>query len=162
MLEGVGLVTKERFVGYCSSPQLNRKQFDQLYEARLLMEPFAARRAAERMSEADIEVLAKLAASMAPGFSPTTYQLFADQDSQLHDLVAQGSGNSIIQDSLARLHSHLHIFRLRFHSEVTTEAHIEHAVLVDALRRRDGAMAEATMRSHIESSYKRLAPFTET
>ena len=52
MLEATGLVTKQRFVGYCSAPQLNRKQLDELYEVRLLVEPYAARCAAERMPAA--------------------------------------------------------------------------------------------------------------
>src|SRR3954454_14271282 len=49
MLEAIGLVTKRHFVGYCSAPQLNRKQLDELYEVRLLIEPYAARCAAQRM-----------------------------------------------------------------------------------------------------------------
>jgi DNA-binding GntR family transcriptional regulator len=162
MLEGVGLVTKERFVGYCSAPQLNRQQFDELYEARLLMEPFAARQAAERMSDAEMKTLSDLAKGMEPGESQTSYHRFADQDSHLHDLIALGGGNRIIQDSLARLHTHLHIFRLRFHSEVTTEAHVEHAALIEAMEHRDGAAAEAAMRTHIEKSYARFAAFAQS
>jgi DNA-binding GntR family transcriptional regulator len=159
MLEAIGLVTKKHFVGYCSAPQLNRKQLDQLYEVRLLIEPYAARCAAERMSESDLKILSDLAQNMEPGEWRTTYARFADQDSELHDLIAMGSGNTLIQESLARLHTHLHIFRLRFHSEVTTEAYVEHARLVEALVRRDPAEAEAAMREHIERSYKRLEPF---
>jgi DNA-binding GntR family transcriptional regulator len=162
MLEAIGLVTKKQFAGYCTSPQLNRKQFDDLYEIRLLIEPYAAKCAAERMSAADLKVLRELAQSMKPGASRTSYDRFADQDSQLHDMIAAGSGNLLIRDSLARLHTHLHIFRLRFHSEVTTEAFAEHAELVDALRRRDGQGAETAMRHHIEKSYRRLAPFTQS
>ena len=162
MLEGVGLVTKERYVGYCAAPQLNRAEFDELYEARLLMEPFAARHAAERMGVAELKALRELASSMEPGRSHNSYQRFADQDSRLHDMIAQGSGNHIIQDSLARLHTHLHIFRLRFHDDVTTGAHAEHAALVAALEQRDGAAAEAAMRAHIENSYERLAAFAQS
>ncbi|MGI4881209.1 MAG: GntR family transcriptional regulator [Janthinobacterium lividum] len=161
MLEAVGLVTKRHFVGYCSAPQLNRRQLDQLYEARLLIEPFAARCAAERMDDAAMTELAALADAMTPGDSRDSYDAFADQDSDLHDLVAAGSGNPIIRDSLARLHSHLHIFRLRFHTEVTTEAINEHAALIDALMARDPAAAEATMRDHIERSYSRVVPFAD-
>src|SRR5262245_27024437 len=129
MLEAIGLVTKRHFVGYCSAPQLNRKQLDELYEVRLLIEPYAARCAAERMSAAELQKIASLAQSMEPGETRKSYDRFADQDSQLHDLIALGSGNRLIRESLARLHAHLHIFRLRFHSEVTTEAYVEHADL---------------------------------
>ena len=41
-LEAVGLVTKRHFAGYCSAPQITRQQLDELYELRLLLEPYAA------------------------------------------------------------------------------------------------------------------------
>jgi DNA-binding GntR family transcriptional regulator len=159
MLEATGLVTKQHFVGYCSAPQLNRKQLDELYEVRLLMEPYAARCAAERMSADELEKVRDLAQNMEPGETRVSYDRFADQDSELHDLIAAGSGNRLIQESLARLHSHLHIFRMRFHSEVTREAYAEHAKLIDALVNRNADKAEVAMRAHIERSYKRLLPF---
>lgn len=155
-LEATGLVTKQHFIGYCSAPQLDRKQLDELYELRLLLEPFAARCAAERMDETQVEAVARLAKAMEPGESRKSYDRFAVQDSELHDLIAVGSGNHLVREALARLHTHLHIFRLRFHSEVTKEASAEHARLVTALVRRRPAEAEAAMRAHIEKSYKRL------
>ena len=161
MLEAIGLVSKRHYVGYCSAPQLNRKQIDELYEVRLLIEPYAARCAAERMTDEDLKKLSELAHSMEPGESRTSYDRFADQDSKLHDMIAIGSGNRLIQESLARLHAHLHIFRLRFHSEVTREAYAEHSKLIEALTRRNPAKAEAAMRAHIEKSYQRMVPFAQ-
>jgi DNA-binding GntR family transcriptional regulator len=161
MLEAIGLVTKRHFVGYCSAPQLNRRQLDQLYEARLLIEPFAARRAAEQMDDQAMAELVALADAMTPGESRQSYDKFADQDSELHDLIATGSGNPIIRETLSRLHSHLHIFRLRFHSEVTTEAVNEHADLIAALTARDPDAAEKAMREHIQRSYARVVPFAD-
>ena len=158
-LEATGLVTRRHFVGYCSAPQLNRQQFDELFEMRLLLEPFAARCAAERMTDAQLLAVTQLAKAMEPGDSRKSYDRFAVQDSELHDLIASGSGNALVRDALARLHTHLHIFRLRFHSEVTKEASAEHARLVTALARRKPADAEAAMRAHIEKSYKRLQAY---
>lgn len=160
-LEATGLVVKQLFVGYCSAPQLSRKQLDELYELRLLLEPYAARCAAERMDEEQLRNVAALAKSMEPADSRTSYDRFAVQDSQLHDLIAAGSGNHLVREALARLHVHLHIFRLRFHGEVTKEACAEHARLVAALLRRDGARAEAAMRAHIEKSYRRLKAYAQ-
>ncbi|WP_404713351.1 GntR family transcriptional regulator [Sphingomonas sp. MMS24-J13] len=162
MLEAIGLVTKRHYAGYCSAPQLNRRQLDELYEMRLLMEPFAARCAAERMNDADLARVRALADSMEPGDTRHSYDRFADQDAELHNLIAHGSGNGIVEESLARLHVHLHIFRLRFHSEVTREAFSEHAELVIALAARDPAAAEAAMRAHIEKSYNRLMAFASS
>jgi DNA-binding GntR family transcriptional regulator len=161
MLEALGLVTKKQFVGYCTAPKLNRKQFDELYEIRLLLEPYAAKCAAERMDDREIAEICELAKRMEPGESRASYGKFADDDSELHAKIAHGSKNHLIEDSLSRLHTHLHIFRLRFHSEVTTEAFTEHARLVETLRRRSPGEAEAAMRYHIEKSYTRLVPFAE-
>jgi DNA-binding GntR family transcriptional regulator len=158
-LEATGLVTKRHFVGYCCAPQLDRRQLDELYEMRLLLEPYSARCAAERMTDEQIQAVAQLAKTMEPGESRSSYDRFAVQDSELHDLIARGSGNALVQEALARLHTHLHIFRLRFHSEVTREASTEHAALVEALVRRSPAHAEAAMRIHIEKSYQRLQAY---
>jgi DNA-binding GntR family transcriptional regulator len=159
-LEATGLVIKQHFVGYCSAPQLSRQQLDELYELRLLLEPYAAQCAAERMSDEQLLAVTQLARQMEPGETRTSYDRFAVQDSELHDLVAHGSGNSLIRDALAKLHTHLHIFRLRFHSEVTKEAHAEHAGLIAALAARRPADAAAAMRAHIEKSYQRLRAHT--
>lgn len=158
-LEVMGLVTKRHYVGYCSAPKLTRQQFDELFEVRLRLEPFAARRAAERMTPAQLAQVEALSNAMQPSLSGPGYELFAEQDSHLHDLIAEGSGHCLIRDTLSQLHLHFHIFRLRFHSEVTTEALTEHDKVVKALLARDGDAAEAAMSEHIQLSYQRLAPF---
>jgi DNA-binding GntR family transcriptional regulator len=163
MLEAHGLVTKQRYIGYCTAPTLNRKQFEDLFEIRLLIEPYAAGRAAERMSDKALIDLCGLALEMNPDQatrSRALYDQFADQDAQFHEQIARGSGNDLIADSLSRLHIHLHIFRLRFHREVTNEAFAEHTQITRALQQRDPAQAEAAMRAHIEKSYQRLVKFT--
>ena len=158
-LEATGLVLKQHFVGYCTAPRLNRREFEELYEIRLLLEPDAARFAAERMADEDLQSIASLARKMQPGQTRKSYNRFAVQDAELHDLIAAGSGNRLIRDTLAKLHTHLHIFRLRFHREVTREAYAEHEKLVTALSKRKPAEAASAMRIHIEKSYRRLKAY---
>jgi len=160
-LEAMGLVTKRHHIGYCSAPQLNRRQLDDLYEMRLLLEPYAARRTAERMTDEKAATLRSLCEAMGPRRAIDSYDQFAQLDAELHDAVATGSGNDIIRESLSRLHAHFHIFRHRSHSEVTKEAHLEHEVLVAALVSGDADGAEQAMRAHIQKSYGRLLPFAE-
>jgi len=163
MLEGSGLVTKERFIGYCAAPTLNRKQFEDLYEIRLLVEPFGARRAAEKMRDRELTELGALALRMSAeraNESREGYDQFAGQDADFHARIARGSGNELIVESLSRLHTHLHIFRLRFHPEATKEAHVEHTAIMRALQKRKPKEAEAAMRTHIQKSYDRLVKFT--
>ncbi len=163
MLEAKGLVTKQQFIGYCTAPILNRAQFEEIHEIRLLLEPHAARRAAERMSDAQIAGLKDLLARMAPGGeqSRSSYDRFAELDAELHERIALAGGNTLIADSLARMHSHLHIFRLCYKSRIASDAHDEHAGLVDAIAARDGMGAEGAMRSHILSSHERFVQFAQ-
>lgn len=156
MLEAIGLVARRLYSGYWCAPQLQRSQIDDLYEARVLLEPYAARVAAQRMADADVEALARHLETMDPVRHALTYDEYADRDAELHDMIARGSRNTIIQDSLGRLHSHLHIFRMRSSSEVTIEANNEHIAVVEALCRRSGEEAEEAMRLHIRKSYERL------
>src|SRR5229473_7360324 len=56
-LEMDGLVVKEPLRGYSVTPMLDGKSFNDLYDVRRLLEPFAARRAAERRDEKVLRVL---------------------------------------------------------------------------------------------------------
>ncbi|MBW8708599.1 MAG: GntR family transcriptional regulator [Alphaproteobacteria bacterium] len=152
MLEANGLVSKRHFAGYATSPRMDRAQLDELFEFRLLIEPHAARKAAEAMAEPDLALLAS-------GEAAPSHDAFADMDTEFHRLIAQGAGNHLIADSLARLHIHVHIFRSCFRSEITEEAVREHTAIIAALQARNGAHAEAAMRRHIERSYGRLRDF---
>ena len=152
MLEANGLVSKRHFAGYATSPRMDRAQLDDLFEFRLLIEPHAARKAAEGMADSDM-------AALISGESAPSHDAFADMDTEFHRLIAQGAGNHLIADSLARLHIHVHIFRSCFRSEITEEAVHEHNAIIAAIHARDGAKAEAAMRRHIELSYGRLRDF---
>ena len=152
MLEANGLVSKRHFAGYATSPRMDRAQLDELFEYRLLIEPHAARKAAEMMSDAEVKALAS-------GETAVSHDAFADMDTEFHRLIAQGAGNYLIADSLSRLHIHIHIFRSCFKREIAEEAVNEHNIIVAAIRARNGERAEAAMRRHIELSYGRLRDF---
>lgn len=154
MLEANGLVSRRQFAGYQTAPRMDRAQLDDLFEFRLLIEPHAARKAAEAMPDADWESLQAMMGDRAP-----SHDAFADMDTEFHKLIAQGAGNHLIADSLARLHIHVHIFRSCFRSEIAEEAVHEHAGVIAAIKTRDGEAAEAAMRRHIERSYGRLRDF---
>src|SRR5690606_2816677 len=66
-LEREGLVRKEHLIGYSAAPQWTRKQFEDLYAFRLLLEPQAARLAAQNMTPQALESLERSAADMGHG-----------------------------------------------------------------------------------------------
>jgi DNA-binding GntR family transcriptional regulator len=77
-------------------------------------------------------------------------------------LIATVGGGELIAETLARLHTHMHLFRILFHSRVTEEAIDEHAELLDALLAGDGKRARDAMKRHITYSLRRITPILET
>ena len=63
-LEVQGLVVKVHLSGYRAAPQLTRKQFDDLCEVRLLIEPPAAAKAAQRISAETFDEIVALTKQM--------------------------------------------------------------------------------------------------
>ncbi len=159
-LEAQGLVVKTHLIGFSATSQIDRERFEQLYDLRLLLEPFAARKAAEHITPEQFDALRRLADEMS-GMGPgrVSYSDFAGLDSQFHDLVAQASGNVLVQETLANLHIHMHLFRLFHHRQAASTANTEHAALIAALEARDADRAEAVMRAHIEQSHERFSTY---
>jgi DNA-binding GntR family transcriptional regulator len=158
-LEAQGLVVKTHLIGYSAASQMDRVRLEQLYELRLLLEPFAAGRAALNMNDEAMAALEALDREMKGPRNEDArlaYGQFAQSDGAFHDLIAIGSGNALIQETLSRLHTHVHLFRLYFTARATTDANKEHARIISAIKRHDANGAEAAMRDHIERSRERF------
>jgi DNA-binding GntR family transcriptional regulator len=158
-LEAYGLVTKIQFVGYTAAPQLTKKQFDELCELRLRIEPYLAGKAAETIDEPGVLALQNYANAMnSPKFDDggASYGQFVRQDAALHDRIAAAAGNSLMHETLTKLHVHLHLFRLPHHPRVTAEALDEHHEIIRGLAARDRKAAEDAMRRHIEKVWERF------
>ncbi len=120
-LEMDGLVMKEPLRGYSVTPTLDTKTFNDLYDLRRLLEPFAARRAAERRDgnvlgvlDRELDQMRRLVGTSAgpAGSTYHDYRAFAMQDARFHEAIAGTSGNSLLSDTLRRLRSHLRLYRL--------------------------------------------------
>ncbi|PCD04668.1 GntR family transcriptional regulator [Sphingomonas spermidinifaciens] len=157
-LEAEKLVHKLPNVGYRASAQMTREEVRDLYTLRQLIEPYAAARAAEAMTEAAVEELEAIDKAMSNVGEDAAggYSRFAEADDRLHRLIATLSGNRLIADTVERLHAHLHIFRALYSTNAPTEAAAEHRAIIDALIARDGATASKAVRTHLERSQQRM------
>jgi len=131
-----------------------------LFEMRLLLEPWAAGRAAARAAD----VVALRAAATLPdpdesGHGYARFAAFTAADARFHDLVAGASGNGMLHDAFARLHAHLHLHRLNFPSSHFGISGAEHHRVVDAIGAGDPPAAEAAMAHHLRAARDRHLPF---
>ncbi|WP_104961238.1 GntR family transcriptional regulator [Pseudomonas sp. XWY-1] len=163
-LESEGLVIKVHNIGYSAASMPSRQRFEEIYDIREMLEPYLASRAAQQLSDSDAMELSALADTMkipAGKDLSLAYGKFAKLDAQFHAWVAERGNNQVAQEALSRLHAHVHLFRLRFHSRVTEEAIQEHDAIVTALLDRDPVQAAAAMREHISRSRARMEPYFE-
>jgi DNA-binding GntR family transcriptional regulator len=134
--------------------RLARREIENLYDVREILEGFAASRAAARSDNPAFRAgITKLEERFKKEFdgSPQTYM---DYNGAFHAFIVQHSENA----DLVRLVSELHvpIFMLRLYHIIDRafirRAHDEHVEIVKHLLRGDGARAERAMRKHIRST----------
>ncbi|GAA1679536.1 GntR family transcriptional regulator [Kribbella yunnanensis] len=153
-LESEGLALKEPLKGYRATQLLTLAEFDDLYRFRLLLEPWAARRAAELITD---EGRDRLRAELATAVEPTSvdyagYKSLTVHDNRFHTLIATLSGSEQVRLAFQRTHCHLHIFRLHYERDIGPEVLTEHRTLVDAITSGNPPAAEAAMTRHIQNS----------
>lgn len=152
-------------LGYSAAPLPSKIRFEEMFELRLLLEPYLAERAARSLDDDARKELLALTATMAElnGNNDTriSYGKFAIQDAKFHSWIADHGRNELAAEALKRLHGHMHLFRLLFHSRITSDAIVEHAKIVEAVSSGDAVAARDAMAEHIRASHSRVAPYFE-
>lgn len=165
-LESDGLVIKEPLRGYLIAPLLDRDAFEELYEIRRLLEPYVARRACERADDRLIDRLERVSTDMRATMETLggateartyrEYRRFAFQDAEFHEALAVAAGNKLLHETLSRLRSHLHLYRLYYSSGIAEDTITEHRRILDSIKKSEPGAAAEAMLAHIERSRERL------
>ena len=158
-LESDGLVVKRALQGYRTTPLLTVAEVHDLFELRHTLEPTAARLAAERATAdelAEIRTEADTPLSVVDGSHYEGYKALCQQDDRFHRCIAHASHNAMLAEAFARIHAHLHLFRLYVPGAGTGPTLVEHHRIAEAIAGHDGAGAAAAMTDHLGSSQRRL------
>lgn len=131
---------------------LNNRAIDELNEARLILEPAAASRAAARRTPAQLDAIklahARFRAAIEAGAD------FAEADLDFHQTIAEASGNAVI----ARLLEPMHDLLLNARRVGATvpgvreRAMREHAAITEAIEQGSRKQARAAMIQHIRTA----------
>ena len=124
----------------------------ELLEMRGVLEGLAARHAARRVSEADIEDLDTLVGAMRHAAGDTPRWL--ERHEAFHDRVCTLAGRSLLAEEARRLRLAVRPYMGRYadqHGDPETLGH-EHDVIVDALRDRDARRAERLVIAHVAAN----------
>jgi len=121
-----------------------------LCEVRLALEPEAARLAAERATQDDLDTLSQLLAELG-GRRRRDDRALIDLDRRIHGAVYRASHNDFLAETLEQYYMHaLRIWMLGLERTGLSAAVHEHAELLAAVIRGHGDRAASLMRTHIE------------
>lgn len=156
-VESEGLILKEPRRGYTVAPLIGLDELHELIELRLLIEPAAAADAARAVTSAQATALRAFARSGGAGGSDTAAnRLDMTYDATFHDMIAGLGGNGLRRDTLARLRSHLHMYRLYHRAHQAAATKPEHVAIAKAIGNRDPDAAHAAMTRHLDTALHRL------
>ena len=183
-LESDGLIAKEPLKGYKATQLLTIKELNDLFQFRLLIEPWAAEQAAKLIDNTGKTALKAEMQSAKTGDSQ--FQALTEHDSRFHALISNIYGNSTVADFYERTHCHLHLFRLfmsnklhliddesrasyirelfeQYYQSGSGQLAIkEHDAIAKAILDQKPLAAKNAMHAHIESSLKRFSPNTSS
>lgn len=184
-LESDGLITKEALKGYSTTNLLTVKEFDDLFQFRLLIEPWAAEQSAKKINEAGKTALKSemQSARIALKFKDNEQvKALTEHDDRFHSLVTRISGNQSVLSAFERTHCHLHLFRLflatqnqlvehetrskfvqdlfeqYYRSDSGQLAIKQHEEIAKAIIEQNSKLARKAMSTHIELSLRRFSP----
>ncbi|MGE5601472.1 MAG: GntR family transcriptional regulator [Nitrososphaerales archaeon] len=133
---------------------VNIADLEQLSELRIELESLAAALAAQRATADDLAVLEALREAQVPHDAADARTLF-DLDHRFHQAIAQAAKNIYLAETLEQFYGmslrlwYLVLPRLQF-LPGSVEKHL---ALVDAIRRKQPAVAEQIARAHVREFY---------
>lgn len=156
-LRGDGLVLASSGKGYSTTALLTLDELRDLFEFRLLIEPWAARAVA-------VHRITNPASGLTDELKSFGDQLNDGQDVRLslvrhdtsfHQQILDATGNQTVNYVYGKTHCHLHLFRLYPSDTDGSYTISEHQAVCDAIKNRDPDGAEEAMYQHLIRAYGR-------
>lgn len=134
--------------------QLAATEIRDVFQCRAVIEGLSARLAAERATQADIEVLRACFASFL-NQKEIDLSAYGKADRHFHQLIMRYSGNAVVSRLELLTNIHLTAFQAGL-LRPPAETLPEHLAIIDAISTRNGSEAERLMRGHIEQSGEQI------
>lgn len=158
-LQTEGLVEIRPRVGtFVTAP--SRREINELFELKGLLEGAAARLLAQRGPVAELDELRENLARADAAVRAGDVDLYAELVQDFHDILVRGADNIKLRDHYRRLMNQLAYHRLVKTSlgqpGRPTQSDTEHHNVFDLIAAKDGSAAEQAMRRHVHTSHRAL------
>lgn len=135
---------------------VGRQELRELYEILLVLESYAARLAAERASDEQIQKMSESLDLQEFFLERERWEEVTNESVVFHSILYEASGNGELAKLIESMRAKTHAFR-RF--GIRTKAHLleglhHHRSICDAIKRHDPDLAGTRMREHLLNSVK--------
>ena len=131
---------------------LSEQELREVFEMRRMLEPYAARKAAERRTDAQLAELKELVAEGTESVRQRDIVMNSRVNSRFHSVIAEAVGNRIIADSLKDLQSRIRRYYVEIDWKIRRDSFAEHKRIYEAIRDGDGDLAERLTHEHLDHS----------
>lgn len=130
---------------------ISQKDTHDIYVIRSYLEGLAARWACERITEAEIEEIEEIVYLTDFHARKKHYEQIVELDNKFHASIYKASGSKILEHELTKFHHYVERIRKKSLARVerAVKSNEEHAKILEALRNRDGELAEKLAHEHI-------------
>ncbi len=138
---------------------ITEKDIKDIYVVRSLLEGLCARWAAENISNEQLEELDEIVHLSEFYAKKESFEHVVDLDNKFHEVIYTASKSRILEDTLTDLHHYVERVRkvtlaVRERAE---RSNTEHKDILEAIRSRDGKLAEKLANKHIMNTIKNLS-----
>jgi DNA-binding GntR family transcriptional regulator len=135
--------------------RFTKREMVQLFQVREVLEGLSARLAAPHIDRAEVDRLAEMFRRLSVAPTPAAVRRYIEQDRYFHWRIVQLARNQQIAHALESVNMMFFTWQDGL-VRPAAETVQEHFAVLEALRRQDPNVSEATMRLHIRRSAERL------
>ena len=138
--------------------RMSLQEMCEIYDVRVALEGFCIKKAAERITQEELDALEKSIEQQKIALSDGDPQKFRDLDEDFHLFLCRASGNSYIYDQVQYLRDKIFNIALKLLKIPGSMENTlcDHRKLVEALARRDGEEASRLMIEQLEMAKKNI------
>lgn len=131
---------------------LSHEELAEVFEMRRVLEPYAARKAAERRTDAQLAELKEVIARGNEAIRRRDVVETSRANSRFHSVIAEAVGNAILAATLTDLQARIRRYYADIDWAKRRESFAEHRGIFEALRDRDADRAEKLTVAHVGST----------
>lgn len=138
---------------------ITSKDIHDIYIIRSYLEGLCAKWACEHITDTQIEALDEVLYLSEFHARRSHNDQLVELDNKFHDLIYKASGSKILDHMLSDFHHYVERVRkiTLSRSSRATKSNEEHAAILDAIKKRDGEMAEALAHEHMMNTIKNIS-----